>query len=317
LAQEIRCQERVAADVVDLVEAVGVVAQNHVRGGAGGRRRVRLRHHEEAMLTGGVGELSDDLAHVVDAVGNAVTGGQGIIGGEEGAAAEEVAVPAVARVAKLPDDLARIVDGARIGDRDRKGVVKGGVSAAGAATVEKAMGAAGVLEESDDLARIVDAFCKGAGGQWDVEGDERAVGVAQEAMVAAGTEIVEVPDDLARGVDAGGFGAEGGVGIIDGGENAPAEQEAMGIAPGESPDDQPRVVDGKCPGVGAGRQGVVDRGEGASAQQEAMGAAGVVELADDLAHVVNVERQGRPRAGSRVVDRGEDVHWHVVGLLVA
>ena len=84
----------------------------------------------------------------------------------------------------------------------------------------------------------------------------------------------------------------------------------MGVAPGVSPDDLARVVDGKRPGVGAGGQGIVDRGEGAAAQQEAMGAAGVVELADDLAHVVDVEGQRSPGAGSRIVDGGEDVDWH-------
>ena len=40
LAQLIGGQERVAADVVDLVEAVGAVAQDHVGGGAGRRRRI-------------------------------------------------------------------------------------------------------------------------------------------------------------------------------------------------------------------------------------------------------------------------------------
>ena len=65
--------------------------------------------------------------------------------GEEGAAAQEVAVPAVARVAELPDNLARIVDGARIGDYDGQRVIEGDVSAAGAAAVEEAVVAAGVL----------------------------------------------------------------------------------------------------------------------------------------------------------------------------
>src|SRR2546423_13527031 len=91
----------------------------------------------------------------------------------------------------------------------------------------------------------------------------------------------------------------------------------MGIAPGESPDDLARVVDGKRPGVEAGGQGIVDRGEGAAAQQEAMGAAGVGELADDPAQVVDVERERCPGGCNWVVDGGEDVDWHVVGLLVA
>src|SRR5438105_4101673 len=41
LAQVVSRQEAVAADIVDLVLTVGAVAQDHVRGGAGGRRRIR------------------------------------------------------------------------------------------------------------------------------------------------------------------------------------------------------------------------------------------------------------------------------------
>ena len=145
--------------------------------------------------------------------------------------------------------ISEIVDGARIGDYDGQRIVECDVSAASTAAVEEAVAAAGVLKKPDDLARIVDPFCKGAGGRWHVEGDERTVRVTQEAMVAAAGEIVEMPHDLARGVDAGGFGAEGGEGIIDGGENAPAEEEGMGVAPRVSPDDLARVVDGKRPGV--------------------------------------------------------------------
>jgi len=87
LAQEIRRQDRIAADVVDLVEAIDALARDHVGGGAGGRWRVRRGDLEEAVGAAGVVKLSDDLAHVVDAVGNAVTGGRGIVEGEEGAAA--------------------------------------------------------------------------------------------------------------------------------------------------------------------------------------------------------------------------------------
>src|SRR6185312_16352309 len=125
------------------------------------RRRIRFRHDEEAVIAGGVGELADDLTHVVDAVCNAVSGGRGVVGSEEGAAAQEVAVPAVVCVAKLPNDLARIVDGTRIGDYDGQRIVERDVTAAGSAAVEEAVGSAGVLEKPDDLARIVDSFCHG------------------------------------------------------------------------------------------------------------------------------------------------------------
>jgi hypothetical protein len=48
------------------------------------------------------------------------------------------------------------------------------------------MRAAGILVEPDDLASVVDPFCKGARRRWDIERDESTVGVTQEAMVAAG-----------------------------------------------------------------------------------------------------------------------------------
>jgi len=124
--------------------------------------------------------------------------------------------------------------------------------------------------------------------------------------------VVVMSDDLARGVDAGGLAAEGGEGIIDGGENAPAEKEAMGVALRESTDDLPRVVDAECPGVGGEGQGIVDGGEGAAAQEVSVRAVGVAELSDDLAHVVDVECQRGPGAGGRIIERGEGIDRHVV-----
>src|SRR5262245_30283601 len=70
-------QNRVAADVVDLVLALSTMTQNHVGGGAGGRRRVRQRAFKVSVHSGAVAQDADDLAIVVDAIckGTAVRNG--------------------------------------------------------------------------------------------------------------------------------------------------------------------------------------------------------------------------------------------------
>ena len=72
-AQLIGGEQRITADVVDFVLARhggGSVraAQDHVGGGAGGRRRVRRYREEEAVpVQSAIDIRSDDLAHIVDA----------------------------------------------------------------------------------------------------------------------------------------------------------------------------------------------------------------------------------------------------------
>jgi hypothetical protein len=66
-----------------------------------------------------------------------------------------------------PDDLAGVVDAIRKGAVGGRGIVERGV---GAAAVEEAVCAAGVVVLPDDLARVVDAVCIGAAGEGIVEG---------------------------------------------------------------------------------------------------------------------------------------------------
>jgi hypothetical protein len=127
-------QNRVVADVVNFVLAhhrgrVVRAAQDHVRRGAGRRRRVRRDGAEKAVqVVARVGVLSDDLARGVYAKCARVPVRQGIVDGRVNAAAVEEAVQATG-VLVIPDDLARPVDAICIcvgGER----IVEGRVSAA-------------------------------------------------------------------------------------------------------------------------------------------------------------------------------------------
>jgi hypothetical protein len=123
LGQGIGGEDRVVADVVDLIEPASVLAQDHVGGCAGRRRRVwpwngeeavgavapyedtavvdvgyreRLvqrdvsaRAVEEAVLDGPVGVMPDDLAQIVDAGRNSVGARWSIDGGVDAAAIEK------------------------------------------------------------------------------------------------------------------------------------------------------------------------------------------------------------------------------------
>src|SRR5207248_6408280 len=60
-------EQRIVAEVVDLVLAVGAVAQDHVGGGAGGRRRVRRDREEEAVGVTGFDEDAGHQPRVIDA----------------------------------------------------------------------------------------------------------------------------------------------------------------------------------------------------------------------------------------------------------
>jgi hypothetical protein len=128
LAQKVRRQERVAADVIDFIEPVGVVAQDHVRRGAGGRRWVRSGGHEKALEAAAVAVTSNDLARIVDAECLGVSA-QGIIEREVGAAAQAESVRAAGITVK-PDDLACVVDAEGLGASGGQGIIQRGEGAA-------------------------------------------------------------------------------------------------------------------------------------------------------------------------------------------
>src|SRR4029077_6109430 len=145
LAQRIAGEDRVAADVVDLVLAgygrPVESSQDHVGGGARRRRQVRSQGCKEAVKAAGVGVSPDDLACVVDAeclgaVG--ARGGQGIIESDVEAAAVDEAMLMAGAVRIKPDDLTCVVDagGTGIGAR---GIVEGSPGAAVSRAVEKAV----------------------------------------------------------------------------------------------------------------------------------------------------------------------------------
>src|SRR5262249_49497973 len=182
LTQLIARQNGVVADVVNLVLARHWrsvrAAQNHVGGGAAGRRRVGEGRFKKAMLARVVVQGPDDLAVVIDAKGLGLAV-HGIVDGGERAAAVEETVHAAAGALIPPDDLAQIVDAECSGaEGARQRIVESGVSAA-VGVVEEAVVASGVAVRPDDLAGAVNALCKGvaAGGRGIVEGGVRAAAV--------------------------------------------------------------------------------------------------------------------------------------------
>ena len=142
-------------------------------------------------------------------------------------------------------------------------IVEGGVDAA--AVEEAVVPGVGVDVSPDDLARGVDAECKGAASaQGIVEGGVgAAVRVVEEAVAAVA--VLVIPDDLARGVDAVCNGAPGGQGIVNGGVGATAKEEAIEAAGVRvNPDDLARVVDAvrSCAAGLRGGRGIVEGGVG-------------------------------------------------------
>jgi len=97
----------------------------------------------------------------------------------------------------------------------------------------------------------------------------------------------------------------GAQGIVEGGVNAAAQEEAMGAAGVlVLPDDLAGVVDAEGLGAGGGQR-IVDGGVGAAAQEKAVdadAAAGDVK-ADDLAVIVDAKRSGAV-GGRRIVEGG-------------
>jgi hypothetical protein len=334
-AQLIARQDRVVADVVDLVltrDAGGRVraAQDHVGGGAGGRRRIRRDCEEETMTltltAGGVDQASDDLVVVVDAIREGHAVGDRIVDGDENAAAVEEGM----EVGEAPaggdvysDDLACIVDASGFGAATGgQRIVEGGVGAA-IGVVEEAVSARTIIVEPNDLARIVDAGCYGAikGRRGIVERGERVravVGIVDEAVSAADAASILVgPDDHAQVVDSECLGeastrhVEGAVGaaasgVVDEAVNAvlTGVVSAHNLATG---------VD--APGLGAEGTGVVgqwvgERGVGAAAEEETVTCIGACVAPDDLAQIIDPGCLGPAGAGGGIVERGEIVDWH-------
>src|SRR5262249_26517723 len=84
LAQWEGAQDRVIADIVNLVVAVAA-AQDHVGRGAERRRR-GWQCAEESMLPARIHISADDLAHVVDAQDTSEASGRGVVERSEDAA---------------------------------------------------------------------------------------------------------------------------------------------------------------------------------------------------------------------------------------
>jgi hypothetical protein len=110
LAEQVGRQDGVVADVVNLVLAgdrgrAVRPAQDHGRGRAAGRRRVRLEAADKAMvLTEAVDVRADDLAGIVDAVEKGAA--RAHVNGGVIAAAVEEAMESAAGVGIIADDLA-------------------------------------------------------------------------------------------------------------------------------------------------------------------------------------------------------------------
>ena len=116
------------------------------------------------------------------------------------------------------------------------------------------------------------------------------------------TGVGVIPEDLARVVDTERKGASGGHGIVECGERATAEEEAVRVVTGVIvlPDDLTCVVDALCKGLSS--RGKIEVGEGARAVEKAVRIAiGVFELPDDLARVVDAGGDGGARRFGEVV----------------
>src|ERR1043166_7628983 len=101
------------------------------------------------------------------------------------------------------------------------------------------------------------------------------------------------PTDLACIIDAEGPRAAAGQRIMQGGEDAAAQEEAVvegAAGVGVIPDHLACIVDAVYKGAAAVGVGVLERGEVALAREEAMKSAGVFVIPDDL--VRGVDAQG-------------------------
>jgi hypothetical protein len=325
LTEGVAGEDRVVADVVDFVLArdgrVVRDPQDHVGGGADGRRRVRARGFEEAVRREAGGVAADDvrakpndLTCVVNAPRSGEVSRRIVDVRVQPAAIEKAVAASVGTVSTY--DLAQIVDaicncGARGGPRN----VEGGVGAA--AQQEAVMNVVLVREPPDDLAGVVHAGRLGDAvyrrGQRIVEGGEAAAAtwVVEEAVDGADSVLIP-PDDLARVVDRLWHGAPDAQGIVDGGINAAAQEEAVvAVAVSVSADDLAGVVDAESQGVVLGGQGIGKRGVSASAQEEAVTAhGGCLIITDDGTRGVDAVCKRAGKSGEGIVQGREGLDWH-------
>src|SRR4029077_39719 len=281
LTQRVARQDRVVADVVDFVLAVGTMAQDHIGGGANWCRRGRHRREEEAVgVSVAVEVIPDDLARAIDALRGG--GAQGIIDGGVGATAVKESVEVEAVVVVMTDDLTRVVDALYKGAGGSPGRVDGGV---GSASVQEAVGEPSAVQvKPDDLARVVDPLCNGAvGAQRVIDGGVDATDIEETVAIAiAGTAREGIPDPWPQAINAIRQGAIRRRGIVENFVGAAAEKEAVGptVVP-VRPDDLARAIDATRKGAG-GRRGIVEAGVGATTVQEAVEPGRVAVGANDL-----------------------------------
>jgi hypothetical protein len=153
-------QDRSISNVVDFIEAVRTVAQDHVASGAGrwGRVWFLRRIGNEPMERPEVAVLSigaDDLPKVVDM---AYVGGsaQGIVDRGEAAVAVKEAVMMALAINVRPGDLARVVDTVQKGESGGLRMVDRGVSAP--AVEEPVISALVIYIKSNNLTRVVNGI---------------------------------------------------------------------------------------------------------------------------------------------------------------
>jgi hypothetical protein len=150
-------------------------------------RGVDHRGREKAVRVA----AADDLARVVDVVGNGVGGEGKIDGGVAAVAVEEAVFWAKGAVPVIACDLARGVDAEGSGVVGAEGIIDGGVAAA---AVEEAMEPVGVLIIAGDLARGVDGLSNGVvGGEGIIDGGVAAAAVELSQMRGHYDQIKVIP----------------------------------------------------------------------------------------------------------------------------
>src|SRR6266508_2480666 len=215
----------------------------------------------DGQQPGGAGIGQDDLAAVVDAVGDVAAGGvQGLVA----ALVLQEGVPGAGGVVVPAGDLAAVVDPEGLGE-DRSRDVEAGEApafphkAVDRASWDGAVGVgcrAGLQVGAHELAAVVDAVDLGVGGAGVVDGGDGAVAVAQEAATPGEAGLVVVAHDLAVVVDVGDV-VQPPEGDFEGGDGAaPVADEPVdrGVGGDVGPGDLAVVVDA----VGQGDQGAGD-----------------------------------------------------------
>jgi hypothetical protein len=192
-----------------------------------------------------VGISPDDLASVIDPPYKGVRG-RGMIDGGVSATAKKKAVIVAAAVNVSPGDLSGVVDPACKGAEGRGVFDRGGVETVDVKEAARAKRTVRVVVSPDDVARSVDACCRGPlrSGRGIIEGGIKTIDVEEAVgFEEIGVHILAGPDDVARSVDAS-WGCELRIGDLQGRVGATAVEEATRAAVGDiPPDDVARSVD--------------------------------------------------------------------------